>query len=171
MAQSIVFDRIEPWWTFEHRDLEYVHENFNNEDDVRRWRDLGFTQQRFTGNMYDMRFPEPHWMDRFRTVLPLRHWSWSVYRMRPGDIIPEHSDTYAKFCEIHNIADVESIRRYVVFLENWQSGHYFEIDRSPVSQWTAGQIVGWTGGTPHVAANLGNTMRYTLQITGQLLQT
>ena len=157
---------ISAWWTHEHRALDYIHEQFNCPEDTHRWRELGYTQQRFTGDMYDMRFSEPQWVSGFRDAFPLQHFSWSVYRMRPGDVLPNHSDIYRRFCDIYQINDPQTIRRYVVFLEDWQSGHYFEIDGIPVVKWQAGSWACWHGDTPHLAANIGSTDRYTLQITG-----
>lgn len=156
---------IEPWWV-SHRDLPYVNEPFNDELALKEWRDLGYTQTRFTGDMYDMRNPEPQWVKPFRHYFPWQHFSWSVYRMGPGTVLPEHSDIYAKFVKLHDVTDIGSIYRAVIFLEDWQSGHYFEIDRLPVTGWHAGDYIIWQGSTPHLAANVGKTDRYTLQITG-----
>lgn len=155
-----------PWWGTEHRDLSYINEPFNNAEDLAEWRRLGYTQTTFTGDLYDMRCPEPVWIDRFRRFLPLRHFSWSVYRMRPGTTLPEHSDTYARFREIYQIDPAVPIRRYVIFLENWASGHYLEVDGEPLQRWLAGAAVFWHDEVPHLAANVGKTDRYTLQITG-----
>jgi hypothetical protein len=155
-----------PWWGTQHRALDYINEPFNNPQDLQVWRDLGYTQTTFTGDLYDMRYPEPPWIDRFRYFLPLRHFSWSVYRMRPGTTLPEHSDTYARFREIYDISPDVQIRRYVIFLEDWASGHYLEVDGEPLQPWLAGTAVFWHDGLPHLAANVGKTDRYTLQITG-----
>ena len=56
--------------------------------------------------------------------------------------------------------------RIIVFLEDWQSGHYLEINGEPIIEWSAGDWVGWNYDTPHLAANIGMTDRYTMQITG-----
>lgn len=149
-----------------HRDLEYVNETFNDAASLELWRSLGYTQTRFTGDMYDMRHPEPDWIDAFRKHFPLQYFSWSVYRMRPGSVLPNHADTYSRFVKIYDIADPTAIHRTVIFLENWQSGHYFEIDGTPVIGWQAGDTVTWRYDVPHIAANIGMTDRYTLQITG-----
>ena len=53
-----------------------------------------------------------------------------------------------------------------MFLENWKSGHYFEVDGFPVFNWKAGDYCMWTHSVPHFAANIGIEDRYTLQITG-----
>lgn len=157
-----------PSWQAAHRELSYIHEPFNNHIDVERWQSLGFSQTRFTGDMYDMRFAEPRWMASVREVLPMKNFAWSVYRMRPGDILPEHSDIYLRYRQIYNLTNTDIIRRYIIFLEDWQSGHYFEIDGTPLVRWQAGEGLYWHGDTPHIAANLGTTARYTLQITGTL---
>jgi hypothetical protein len=81
-------------------------------------------------------------------------------------VLPTHSDTYARFREVYGIADPDSIWRAVIFLEPWASGHYFEIDGDPYTEWQAGDTVVWQNTVPHLAANVGMTMRYTLQITG-----
>ena len=54
----------------------------------------------------------------------------------------------------------------MVFLEDWRSGHIMEVDDQQLTGWKAGDWVGWRYDTPHLAANLGTTDRYTLQITG-----
>jgi hypothetical protein len=155
----------EIWW-HSYQDLDWVNEPFNDSGSVHKWQQLGYTQSRFTGDLYDMRSPEPDWIDRFRVLFDWQHFSWSVYRMMPGTVLPNHSDTYARFCKIHNIADPESVFRTIVFMEDWHSGHYFEIDGSPITEWVAGEYVTWRGSTPHIAANMGHTPRYTLQLTG-----
>lgn len=157
-----------PFWGQLHRDLPYIHESFNNDHDVELWRSLGYTQSRFTGDMYDMRFPEPDCIGAVREFIPIENFAWSFYRMRPGDTLPEHRDIYLRYREIYNVADTAQIRRYIIFLEDWQSGHYLEIDGAPILQWRAGEGVYWHGDTPHLAANIGKTPRYTLQITGTI---
>lgn len=154
------------WWTDQHRSLPYVNEEFNDQLSVFQWRAAGFTQSKFTGDMYDMRNPEPSWVDPFRAIFDWDLFSWSFYRMGPGTVLPNHGDTYARFREIHGITDVQRVYRAVVFLEHWASGHYAEYDGQPRVQWTQGDWVAWQGDTVHAAANMGFTDRYTLQITG-----
>lgn len=154
------------WWGYSHQALPYTNEPFNDSDSLDQWRKLGYTQTRFTGDMYDMRKPEPDWIAPFRHHFPWQHFSWSVYRMGPGTVLPNHADTYARFREIYSIKDPSTVFRAVVFLENWQSGHYFEIDHEPETEWAAGQYVIWRNDVEHLAANMGMTNRYTLQITG-----
>ena len=67
-----------PWWQLEHRILDYQNEPFNDVDTLQKWRSLGFSQSKFTGDMYDMRRAEPVWINPFRQYFDLRHFSWSV---------------------------------------------------------------------------------------------
>lgn len=155
------------WWD-NYQNLDYKNEEFNDQTALDHWRDLGFTQSRFTGDLYDMRNPEPDWIEPFRKVFPWENFSWSLYRMGSGTVLPSHSDTYAKFRELNSVEDPDSIWRAVVFLEPWQSGHYFEIDSRSLCYWKAGDYVVWQNSVKHLAANLGETDRYTLQITGTI---
>jgi hypothetical protein len=51
-------------------------------------------------------------------------------------------------------------------LEDWQLGHYLDCNGKAFVHWQAGDVVEWTFDTPHSAANIGMTDRYTLQVTG-----
>jgi len=160
---------IASWWNLKHRDLNYINEPFNDQSSVAKWRTLGYTQQRFTGDMYDMQFIQPDWIDGFGAYFKTwKNLSWSVYRMSPGTILPNHSDTYKRYIKIHNLKNSNNIWRAVVFLEDWQSGHYLELNNTPISQWKAGNFVAWNDDVEHLAANIGETDRYTLQLTGHL---
>ena len=154
----------DPSWKDQYKDLMYINEPFNDPVSLKEWRDLGYTQTKFTGDMYDMRQKEPVWMDAIRKVLPWKHFSWSIYRMNPGNCLPEHGDTYARFRQLYNHNG--DIHRAIFYMEDWQSGHISEIEKQPLINWHAGDYIIWKNDTLHLAANVGKTPRYTLQITG-----
>ena len=154
----------DPVWKDQYKDLMYINEPFNDPISLKEWRDLGYTQTKFTGDMYDMRQAEPDWMNAIRKVLPWKYFSWSIYRMNPGSCLPEHGDTYSRFRELHNYNG--TIHRAIFYMEDWQSGHISEIEKKPLINWTAGDYIIWKNDTLHLAANVGKTSRYTLQITG-----
>jgi hypothetical protein len=160
---------IDPWWTNEHRNLNYCREPFNSTTDTERWRKMGFTHDNFTGEMYDMKNPEPHWMqlDQFRKVFNFENLSWSFYRMTPGDILPEHVDTFARFKKVYNTSNYVIVRA-LVMMEDWQPGHYLDLDGKPIVGWKAGDWSLWSETAPHTAANIGSVDRYTLQLTGMV---
>ena len=160
---------IDPWWTNQHRFLDYKREAFNNPDDTERWRSMGYTHEHFTGEMYDMKNPEPHWMqlDRLRKVFDFEQLSWSFYRMSTGVILPEHVDTFSRFKKIHDTTD-RVIVRALIMMEDWQPGHYLDLAGKPIVGWKAGDWSVWSETAPHTAANIGATDRYTLQLTGMV---
>jgi hypothetical protein len=93
----------------------------------------------------------------------------SYYRMDSGSMLPNHVDTFKKYIDIFNLQGQEhTIRRAVVFLEEWQSGHYAECNGVPYVDWIKGFSLQWTWDSPHMAINMGSTPRYTLQITGHV---
>jgi hypothetical protein len=89
--------------------------------------------------------------------------------MTAGTILPEHSDLYKKYIELFDLQGRETtIRRAIIMLEDWKSGHYLEVNGIPIVNWSAGQVVEWTYDAPHMAANVGLEDRYTLQVTGHV---
>jgi hypothetical protein len=162
---------LEVFWNDEFKHLNYVNETFNDPENLARWTELGFANK-FTGDMCDMRSPQPIWNQKFIDHFAQLGWQdigTSYYRMSPGTILPTHGDLYKKYINLFNLQGQEhTIRRAVVLLEDWKSGHYFEGLGAPLAPWQAGQVVEWTYDTPHLAANVGFEPRYTLQVTGHV---
>ena len=179
---------IDPWWTTEHRSLSYTREPFNNKNDIQRFTDMGFSHKYYTGEMYDMRNTTPEWfdLDRFKKYFNFHLLSWSFYKMTTGVILPVHVDTFKKFKEMHMDGVVGSgerngfhidgevkqgtIVRSLVMLEDWQQGHYLDMDNYPIVNWKAGDYFIWEESVPHTAANIGELDRYTLQFTGVITE-
>lgn len=162
---------IAPFWDDEYKNLTYVKEKFNDPGTQIEWIDAGYLGP-FGGWMCDMRNTQPSWNSQFVEFFADMGWQdigTSYYKMPPGSSLPEHVDTYRKYIELFGLQDKKhTIRRAVVFLENWQSGHYAECDQTPYVNWIQGFTLVWRWDTPHIAANMGMTPRYTLQITGHV---
>ena len=162
---------IDRFWDDEYKSLDYATEPFNDQDKIREWTAAGYPL-RFTGEMCDMRIPQPSWNHKFVDMFAARGWQdigTSYYRMLTGTVLPTHGDLYKRYVEIYKLQGREhTIRRAIVFLENWQPGHYAEYDGRPYVAWGAGAVVEWEYDAPHMAANVGLTPRYTLQITGHV---
>jgi hypothetical protein len=118
---------IAPFWDEEYKHLNYVKEKFNDPATQIVWEDAGFLGP-FGGWMCDMRSPQPTWNNNFVEFFSNLGWKdigTSYYKMEPGSALPEHVDTYKKYIELFDLVDKKhTIRRAVVFLEDWQSGHY-----------------------------------------------
>ena len=162
---------IAPFWNDEYKHLTYTKEKFNDPVTEIVWQDAGFRGP-FGGWMCDMRNTQPSWNEQFIDFFTTLGWQdigTSYYRMDPGSSLPEHIDTYKKYIELFDLKGQESkIRRAGIFLDPWQSGHYAECDGVPYTDWIAGFTLIWSWDAPHIAANLGMTPRYTLQITGHI---
>lgn len=162
---------LDPWWDDEYKQLDYQQEDFNNPMDVSNWTTMGY-KCNFTGAMCDMRKSQPSWNYKFIDYFAKLGWrdiGTSYYRMDTCTILPVHQDTYKRYIELFDLQGQEhKIRRAIVFLEDWASGHYIEIKGKPVVGWRSGFTTIWAYDEPHMAANIGLTPRYTLQITGHV---
>ena len=170
-THAIVKYNLQVFWDTEFKNLDYVNEPFNDTRTRDGWLIQGYAD-RFTGDMCDMRSPQPSWNQQFIDFFSVQGWKdigTSYYRMNTGTVLPTHGDLYAKYIDLYDLHGQEHcIRRAIVFLEDWKSGHYFEAMGDPYLDWRAGDVVEWTYDTPHMAANIGTEPRYTLQITGHL---
>lgn len=159
------------FWDDEYKHLNYVNEPFNDSTSKDQWIASGYPDK-FTGDMCDMRSEQPSWNQQFVKFFADMGWKdigTSYYRMNTGTVLPTHKDLYVKYIQLYKLQGQEhTIRRAIVFLENWASGHYFEGMGIPMTEWVAGTVVEWRYDTPHMAANIGLTPRYTLQITGHV---
>lgn len=158
------------WDVDEIKSLSYKREEFNDTPQMNIWKQQGFTPR--TGQLFDMRdTAQP------KTTKLLTKWAndrsienvgISYYCMEPGDNLPYHSDLYSKYIKIHNLEHFkQSIVRYIFCVEDRKDGHILEVNGSIVN-WKAGDYIAWRYNTPHIAANLGNENRFTIQLTGVL---
>ena len=162
---------LEVFWNDEFKQLDYENEAFNDAVSIKAWMQQGYPFK-FTGDMCDMRKTQPSWNQQFIDYFASQGWQdigTSYYRMPTGTCLPTHGDLYKTYINLFGLEGQEqNIRRAIVFLEDWKSGHYFEaMDHAHVG-WVAGTVVEWAYDAPHLAANMGLEPRYTLQITGHV---
>jgi hypothetical protein len=159
------------FWDDQYKQLDYENESFNDTNITQLWLSQGYPDK-FTGDMCDMRRSQPAWNQRFIEIFSGQGWKdvgTSYYKMTTGTVLPTHQDLYLKYIELFGLQGREhTIRRAIIFLEDWQPGHYAEYADQPFVNWRAGAVVQWAYDTPHMAANLGLAPRYTLQITGHI---
>ena len=159
------------FWDDEFKHLTYINEVFNDPENLKLWTSAGYPN-RFTGDLCDMRSEQPTWNHRFIDIFSSKGWQdigTSYYRMSTGTVLPTHGDLYKKYVQLFNLQGREhTIRRAIIFLEDWQPGHYAELVDQPFVDWRAGAVLEWNYDAPHMAANLGLAPRYTLQITGHV---
>lgn len=165
--------RINPNIIGDYVNIEYPNRRqFPDDETVNRWKSLGHLYVNYTGLLREEHRGVPEWchdiVNEIKKVHQVKNTSLSVYCMPPGTIMPEHQDTYPRYRQINNIEDQNNVCRFLVFLNDWKSGHYFELNRTPIVNWRGGDYYMWRGDTPHMAANLGDENRYTMQITATI---
>ena len=171
VTHAITKYNLDVFWDDEYKHLDYIQEPFNDPEDVARWFAQGY-QSKICGDLCDMRHRLPSWNNKFIEHFERMGWKdigCAYYRMTSGTVMPVHQDRYVRYIDVFNLQGREhTIRRALVLLEDWRSGHYLEAMDMPFVNWRAGQVVEWNYDTPHMAANLGLEPRYTLQITGHV---
>jgi len=159
------------FWDDEYKKLNYIQEEFNDSESLVKWRLQGYSSK-FTGHMCDMSGIQPKWNETFIKIYEEFGWKdigTSYYRMDTGTVLPNHSDLYVKYIDLFKLHGKENtIRRAIVFLDDWKSGHYAECCKSPIVSWRKGEVIEWEYDVVHMAANIGIEPRYTLQITGHV---
>lgn len=98
-----------------------------------------------------------------RSLFP--RFSMSVIKQMPGQTLPSHLDTFFTF-SVNNGIEPKDCVRINIFLEDWKTGHYFEINETPVLQWKQGDAIMIEIEEPHLSGNMGMEPKYTMQVTG-----
>jgi hypothetical protein len=157
---------VTPCWDNSFKEFSYVKQPIK-ESEIVEWRNQGYYQQSFSGEMYGFPNPMPIWVTTVAEEIGFKDCGYVFYRMRTLDIMPVHVDHFETYIKIFK-ASRSSVFRAIVFLEDWKPGHYFEIDAVAITDWKMGNYVIWDAETPHAASNIGVDDRYTLQITGKI---
>ena len=132
---------------FEEQNLRYIEAGYNHDN-----------------SMYYRAFEVDDEVHEFcRTLFP--RYSVGIMKQPPGQTLPSHEDTFYKFAKTHDIDPYECCR-VNIFLEDWCSGHYFEINENPVLHWKRGDAIIIERDEPHLSGNMGLTTKYTMQVTG-----
>lgn len=98
-----------------------------------------------------------------KTLFP--KFSMSIIKQMPGQTIPSHLDTFFMF-SVKNAVNPKDCVRVNIFLEDWKTGHYFEINENPILKWKKGDAVIVEIEEFHLSGNMGIEPKYTMQVTG-----
>lgn len=106
----------------------------------------------------------PQWLHDLTEKVPqdFSHSIVSVINIPPGQTIPYHVDKHYLLQKQYGQGDTW---RYLIMLEDWKSGHYFEIENIPYIQWRAGDWIKIHREDWHIAGNMGLEPFYSAQIT------
>lgn len=106
----------------------------------------------------------PQWIHNLSKKIPqdFTNYVASVIKIMPGNTIPYHKDKHYWLQEKYGFGETW---RYLIFLEDWKAGHYFEIYNKPIVQWKAGYWIKFHQRDWHLAGNMGTEPFYSAQIT------
>ena len=149
----------------EHKKLKYEKHPAYDQD-ITLWKRQGYTHESFTGAMHVVK-DNFEWFQKISQKIGLSHCGYTFYKMSTGDIMPRHMDHFNTYQKIYNV-DKTKVWRAVIVLQDWEPGHYFDIEDRAFVNYKRGEFVMFDAYCNHSAANLGLNDRYTLQITGQL---
>lgn len=93
----------------------------------------------------------------------------SILKQPSGNSMPIHTDSYRRFRKLYDPEDKRNSKpviRLIVFLKDWESGHYLEYNYEPITKWKKGDAYMIKTGVTHLSGNMGNTPKYTMQLTG-----
>ena len=115
-------------------------------------------------SIWQMFETSPDWVHDLAKKIPqdFDHHVVSVINIEPGQTIPHHVDKHFKLKQEHG--EGESYR-YLIFLEDWKRGHYYEVHDQPFTKWKAGDWVKFGSDDWHIAGNMGDEPFYSAQVT------
>jgi hypothetical protein len=110
---------------------------------------------------------EMEWEKEVIQKLPLYESVSRPTLQKPGNIMPWHEDKFFYFK--HEYPDVyEYVVRFIVFHEDWKTGHYIQAGDTLVERWKQGDVIVWYPRRWHLSSNVGIEDKWTTNITGIL---
>lgn len=115
-------------------------------------------------SIWQMFEESPQWVWDLAKKIPqdFDHYVVSTIKIDPGQTIPHHVDKHFKLKQ--EFGDGES-HRYLIFLQDWKRGHYYEVHDRPFLNWNAGDWVKFGNDDWHIAGNMGDEPFYSAQVT------
>lgn len=86
----------------------------------------------------------------------------------PGCVIPLHRDTFYQISQRHPTRTETKVRANI-YLEDWKLGHFIQYNDEVSTHWSQGQGFLWDSEVLHLGANAGMENKYTLQVSGFLI--
>jgi quercetin dioxygenase-like cupin family protein len=115
--------------------------------------------------MFDNNCPDWVWQIASQLLVSLNeqpNYVVSTIKIEPGSTIPNHVDAHFIVQEKYGPGKTA---RYLIMLEDWKSGHYYEIHNQPYTKWHKGDWVKFGSDDWHLAGNMGDSPFYSMQVT------
>ena len=157
------------WDKLKHQTLDYSIEWWKDyeSEQYQTWITAGHSPEVLTFNLHRFKDGLPDWCLYLSNYFThLKHVNYCMHQVPPGKYTPSHVDHYNYYFKNFNIQHSDQIVRHIIFLEDWQDGHFLTVEDKIYSNWKSGDIAHWSGQARHAPINIGLTNRYTLQVTG-----
>lgn len=114
-----------------------------------------------------------HWEEPLRNLFPefgKDKLGISLFIQPPGHTIWSHVDTFSSFIRRTGDSrpDYSNLRRYMIFVRDWDWGHFFHMGNANLGQWRSGDLYNITPGVFHGSANAGFSPKITIHWSGEI---
>jgi hypothetical protein len=161
-------------WSLVYEDGEldvWGEEGKNLNESLKKNKEWGYLPSNTISWKTTCKSPQLHmsWENRIAKQLPFyQNCVITPTLLTPGNVMPWHRDGFHYFKLQQSPTDIEYIVRSLIFLKDWENGHYLQVEDSVIHHWKAGEVLFWHPSRYHVVANAGCTDRWTCNITGVL---
>jgi hypothetical protein len=151
---------IENFWTAElskhqyARQVPFVAKNFDHLD--RTYYNRDYLLQSFNDELEISK--------QFKNILNVSSGTVSWTCILPNVILPTHQDSFYTLRQEHGIEKSQCFR-YLVFLEDWQFGHYVGFANKNITNWKAGDVWKFDSTELHYAVNASNVPFHSCQVS------
>jgi hypothetical protein len=164
------------WYDYENESVMHANENVNN---MPIYQQALLALKNNTHNQHNSQYFKianeefEHWFEPLKELFPefgKDKLGISLFIQPPGHTIWSHVDTYSSFIRRtgDEKPDYSSLRRYMVFVRDWDWGHFFHMGNAQLGGWQAGDLYSITPGVFHGSANAGLSPKITIHWSGEL---
>ena len=163
------------WYDYENDAVMHAKDNVNNMP-IREQAKLALknnTHNKDNSQYFKIANEEfGHWYEPLAAMFPnlkKDKMGISLFIQMPGHTIWSHVDTYSSFIRrTKGPADYSVLRRYMVFVKDWDWGHFFHYGNHCFNQWQAGDCWDLRPGIYHGSANAGVNPKITIHWSGEI---
>ena len=168
MSENIIHEGlVGKAWAEEHRRLPYTREPLSEFDRLlyersgyKMLKDTSLTHEIYSNPIL------PTWCNYLTHIFGLYDMDVEFHKIGLLDFVPQHVPSIKKYCEKHTV-DPENVFQIVMFLEDWQSGQYLELDNIGITNWKEGDWYKIRSGTEIAYGNFGKANMYLFSVTGK----
>ena len=168
MSENIIFEgSAGKAWEDEHRRLRYTREPLSEFDRLLYERS-GYNMLKDTSLTHEIYSDPilPLWCRHLTHVFGLYDLESAFHKIGLLDFVPPHVPSDVSYCDKYTV-DPENVFQVIMFLEDWQSGQYLELDNIGITNWKEGTWYKIRSGTTISYGNFGKANMYLFWVTGK----